>query len=46
MTLLTGILQIYPEEQLLINCYVKKNIAKNPKYDGYQRGFASRVYNF
>ena len=22
------------------------NIAKNPKYDGYQRGFASMVYNF
>ena len=22
------------------------NIAKNPKYDGYQRGFASMIYNF
>ena len=22
------------------------NIAKNPKYDGYQRGLASKVYNF
>ena len=22
------------------------NISKDPKYDGYQRGFASRVYNF
>ena len=22
------------------------NIAKNPKYDGYQRGFASVTYNF
>ena len=22
------------------------NIAKNPKYDGYQRGFASMVYRF
>ena len=22
------------------------NIAKNPKYDGYQRSFASMVYNF
>ena len=22
------------------------NIAKNPKYDGYQRGFASKVYKF
>ena len=22
------------------------NIAKNPKYDGYQRGLASTVYNF
>ena len=22
------------------------NIAKNPKYDGYQRGLASMVYNF
>ena len=22
------------------------NIAKNPKYDGYQKGLASKVYNF
>ena len=22
------------------------NIARNPKYDGYQRGFASMVYKF
>ena len=22
------------------------NIAKNPKYDGYQRGLASIIYNF
>ena len=22
------------------------DIAKNPKYDGYQRGFASMIYNF
>ena len=22
------------------------NVAKNPKYDGYQRGFASMVYKF
>ena len=22
------------------------NISKNPKYDGYQRGLASMVYNF
>ena len=22
------------------------NIAKNPKYDGYQRGLSSMVYNF
>ena len=22
------------------------NMAKNPKYDGYQRGLASMVYNF
>ena len=22
------------------------NVAKNPKYDGYQRGLASMVYNF
>ena len=22
------------------------NIAKNPKYDGYQKGLASMVYNF
>ena len=26
--------------------YKAFNIAKNPKYYGYQRGFASMVYNF
>ena len=26
--------------------YKALNIAKNPKYDGYQRGLASLVYNF
>ena len=26
--------------------YKTFNIAKNPKYDGYQRGLASRVYKF
>ena len=26
--------------------YKSFNIAKNPKYDGYQRGLASMVYNF
>ena len=28
-------------------CIIKHwNIAKNPKYDGYQHGFASKVYKF
>ena len=44
------ILRIYPEEQLLIKRYVicdkELNIAKNRKYDGYQRGFASMEHNF
>ena len=38
MIWLLGILKIWKEEQLLIM------IAKNPKYDGYQRGLASMVY--
>ena len=38
-------LKIYQEEQLLITLRHKAfNIAKNPKYDGYQRGLASMVY--
>ena len=27
-------------------CNKAFNIAKNPKYDGYQRGLASMIYNF
>ena len=27
-------------------CNIPFNIAKNPKYDGYQRGLASIVYRF
>ena len=37
------ILKIQREEQLLIKY---DNIAKNPKYEGYQRGLASVVYKF
>ena len=39
---------IFQEEQLQIKYYVIKlfNIAKNPKYDGYQKGLASMVYKF
>ena len=33
-------MKIQQEEQLLIK------FAKNPKYDGYQRGLASMVYKF
>ena len=29
-----------------ILCNKAFNIAKNPKYDGYQRGLASMVYKF
>ena len=29
-----------------IVCNKALNITKNPKYDGYQRGVASVVYNF
>ena len=38
-----GFLHICQEEQLE---YYRKtlNIAKNPKYDGYQKGYASMVY--
>ena len=41
------ILRIYTEEQLLIKYYVIKqfNIAKSPKYDGYQRCLA-KIYKF
>ena len=43
---LMEILKIQQEEQLLIKFLRDKafNIAKNPKYDGYQRGLASMVY--
>ena len=35
------------EKQLLIKYYVIVcNTAKSAKYDGYQHGLASRVYNF
>ena len=41
-------LKIYLEEQLLTKyCMTKTfNIAKNPGYNGYQRGLASMVYTF
>ena len=43
-------LRIYKEEQLqMINKGLRVKafvIAKNKKYDGYQRGFASPVYTF
>ena len=29
-----------------LQCHISFNIAKNPKYDGYQRGLASMVYKF
>ena len=46
MAWLTEILKIQQEEQLLIKHLKEKafNIAKNPKYEGYQRGLASMVY--
>ena len=41
------ILKNYLEEQLLkILCDKAFNIANTPKYDGYQRGLASMIYNF
>ena len=42
------ILKLYPEEQILIKCYTDKtlNIAKNTKYNEYQRGLISVVYHF
>ena len=42
------ILKLYPEEQILIKYYTDKtlNIAKNTKYDEYQRGLISMVYHF
>ena len=42
------ILKIQKEEQLLNKVLRDKafNIAKNPKYDGYQRRLASMVYKF
>ena len=46
MIWLLMILKVYQEEQLLIQHYVIKHsiLAKNPKYDGYQRRLASVVY--
>ena len=48
MTWLMETLKIYLEEQLLTKyCMIKTfNIAKNPRYNGYQRGLASMVYTF
>ena len=48
VTQVTEILKLYPEEQILIKNYTDKtiNIAKNTKYDGYQRGLISIVYQF
>ena len=46
MIWLMEISKICLEEQLMINYYVVKLLIflNNPKYDGYQRGFASLVY--
>ena len=44
MTWFMDVLKIELEEQLLHDKAF--NIAKNPKYDGYQRGLFSMVYNF
>ena len=48
MMLYILIVKILQKEPLQIK--IKKNrafdIAKDPKYDGYQRGLASMVYNF
>ena len=41
MTWLVQILRIYLDEQLVIKAFT---IAKNPKYDRYQKGLASVVY--
>ena len=38
-----GFLHICQEEQLEY-CRKVLNIAKNPKYDGYQKGYASMIY--
>ena len=48
MIWLMEILKILQEEQVLINFERDKafNIAKNSKYDEYQRGLASMIYNF
>ena len=42
------ILKTYQKEQLLIKFSRDKafNIAKDPKYDAYQRGLATMVYTF
>ena len=46
MIWLMEILKIWQEEQLLINSQDIKHffIAKNPKYDEYQKGLASTAY--
>ena len=46
MTWLMEILNIYQEEQILIKFYKSFNVAKNPNYDGHQRGLTSMVYKF
>ena len=48
VTWVMEILKLYPEEQILIKCYTDKtlNIAKNTKYNEYQRGLISMVYHF
>ena len=48
MTWLIEISKIYLEGQLLIKYYVikKLNIAKTPKYVGYQKGFASNIFQY
>ena len=43
------ILNIYLEDSessVKVLCDKAFNVAKNPKYDGYQRGLASMVYKF
>ena len=47
MICLMEILKTQQKEQLLIKLKHKAfNIAKDPKYDGYQRGSASMAYKF
>ena len=46
MAWLTEISKIYLKEELLLLLDEAFNIAKIPKYDGYQRGLVSMVYVF